>query len=108
MSDVKHIDIKEFRELGFLQEVNRLFFHPRGLALSVETNDDDPDAPETLAGIWDYRDDPEGIIFAEWKDSFPDAEAKAAAVEAEYNAHYEARIKLFGHPIQGVMQEPNE
>ncbi len=35
MSDIKHIDIKEFRATGFLQESNRLFFHPHGLALEV-------------------------------------------------------------------------
>jgi len=35
MSETKHIDIKEFQELGFLQEANRQFFHPHGLALEV-------------------------------------------------------------------------
>jgi hypothetical protein len=29
------INIKEFREKGYLQEANRRFFHPLGLALSV-------------------------------------------------------------------------
>jgi len=34
MSDEdKTMSAVEFRELGLLQEVNRLFFHPRGLAL---------------------------------------------------------------------------
>lgn len=33
--ETKYIDVAEFRELGFLQEANRQFFHPLGLALSV-------------------------------------------------------------------------
>lgn len=34
--NINRIDIKEFRELGYLQEVNRLFFHRLGLALEVK------------------------------------------------------------------------
>lgn len=33
--EIKYMDVAEFRELGFLQEANRQFFHPLGLALSV-------------------------------------------------------------------------
>ncbi len=59
---IKNMDIKEFRKEGFLQEVNRLFFHPLGMALSVLI---EPNGDESLDGIWDYRDDPEGITFAD-------------------------------------------
>ncbi len=59
---INYIDIKEFREKGYLQEVNRQFFHPLGLAMSIEI---DEDGNETLGGIWDYRDDPEGIRYAD-------------------------------------------
>ncbi len=61
MDDVKYIDIKEFRKLGYLQEVNRLFFHPLGLALAIVI--DDTNDSETLGGILDYRDDAEGMFF---------------------------------------------
>jgi hypothetical protein len=57
---IKYMDIKEFREEGYLQEANRRFFHPLGLALETYK---DRDGKESIAGIWDYRDDPEGIIF---------------------------------------------
>ena len=60
MRYIKYIDIKEFRELGFLQEVNRKFFHPLGLALEIVIDDNDN---YILKGIWDSRDDPEGIYF---------------------------------------------
>lgn len=61
--EVHRIDIKEFRAEGFLQEVNRQFFHPLGLALEVVV--DDETGTESLGGIWDYRDDPEGIRYDE-------------------------------------------
>lgn len=57
---VNRIDIKEFRKKGFLFEANRKFFHPLGLALEVII---DEKGEEKLGGIWDYRDDPEGILY---------------------------------------------
>ena len=60
---IKRMDIKEFRNLGYLQEVNRQFFHPLGLALEVII--DDESGNERLGGIWDYRDDPEGMRFGD-------------------------------------------
>jgi hypothetical protein len=60
MEDIKHMNIEEFTRLGFLQEVNRKFFHPLGLALEVVIN---KDGDEELGGIWDYRKDPEGNFF---------------------------------------------
>lgn len=57
---IKYIDIKEFMEVGYLQEVNRRFLHPLGLALEVMAKDD---GSWHLSGIWDYRDDPEGMSF---------------------------------------------
>lgn len=62
MGKIKRIDIKEFKEKGFLQEVNRLFFHPLGLALEVSTNAED--GTTSLSSVWDYRDDPDGMRFA--------------------------------------------
>lgn len=56
---MKYIDIKEFREKGYLQELNRRFLHPLGLALEVQIDDGN----EILGGIWDYRDDEEGILY---------------------------------------------
>lgn len=61
MDEVKRIDIKEFRALGFLQEINRQFLHPLGLALEVIVDDE---GNETLGGVWDYREDPEGMFFS--------------------------------------------
>jgi hypothetical protein len=52
------MDIAEFRDQGYLQEVNRLVLHPAGLALEVVVNED---GTEQLGGVLDCREDPEGI-----------------------------------------------
>lgn len=91
----KTIDIKEFRERGYLQEVNRQFFHPLGLALEVVIEDD---GSERLGDVWDSRDDPEGIIFGEGmieKD-------KAFRVEEEKQRMAKSRIEALGFAIQEV------
>jgi len=56
-----YMNINEFVERGFLQEVNRGFFHRLGLALEVTTDDE---GNSHISGIWDYRDDLEGVLFA--------------------------------------------
>lgn len=89
--ELKTIDPADFLTQGFLQEANRLFFHPRGLALSVDVDEESGDAT-TLGPIWDYRDDPEGITFA---DGVMDP-AKTAKVAAEQQKHLPTREKMFG------------
>ena len=59
---IRYINIKEFRELGILQELNRLFLHPLGLALEVDI---DEIGNEKLGKIWDYREDPEGMLYGD-------------------------------------------
>lgn len=62
MAEPKRMTVKEFREQGYLQEVNRLFLHPLGLALEVVKEDD---GSERFGEVWDERDDDEGIIYGE-------------------------------------------
>lgn len=103
MADIKRIDIKEFREKGFLQEANRLFFHPLGLALEVQV--DENTGKETLGGIWDYREDPEGMIYdianlpADEKETMA---AKAKYVTAEFKKHDTGRLALFGNRFEPI------
>lgn len=94
MADIKRIDIREFWERGYLQEVNRRFLHPLGLALEVVAPE--PDAADQawrLGGVWDARDDPEGVIFEGFS---PEEVARAKAVDAELVAKRDARIAIFG------------
>lgn len=92
---IKKMSITEFREKGYLQELNRRFLHPLGLALEVVIEDD---GSERFGGVWDYRDDPEGIIFGE--DTL-DAR-KAANINDEFNARREAREERLGYIVQPV------
>ena len=58
--DKKYMSAKEFQEKGYLQELNRQFLHPLGLALEVYYDDE---GNCYISGVWDYRDDPEGIYY---------------------------------------------
>jgi len=95
--------VAEFRELGYLQEVNRRFLHPLGLALSVAV--DSETGEESFGGIWDCRDDPEGLIFdafhlAEWE--------RAIFVHGEWADRCATREKSLGWAIQPIDLLPKE
>jgi len=47
---------------GMLFEINRQILHPLGLALCVDV-DEDTGEVKGFGGLWDARDDPEGIIY---------------------------------------------
>ena len=53
-----YLSATDVRGLGLLQEVNRIFFHPIGLAAEL-------DPVDGRISIQDHRDDPEGVVFAE-------------------------------------------
>jgi hypothetical protein len=95
-----YLDWNEFISGGYLQEVNRTFFHPLGLALEAEIKDD---RCVGIKGIWDYRDDPEGVIFDWDNDEFKqlsDVEQNADRVYSEWTAKQETRRKLLGSMVQ--------
>lgn len=91
---IKYLPIKTFQEDGYLQEANRLFFHPLGLALEVDL--------ETEAiRVWDFREDPEGIRFDDLELREKHDRLKAIAEKKK-----DARIKALGYFVQPV--EPSE
>lgn len=94
--EIRRISIEEFRSAGYLQEANRRFFHPLGLALEVVV---DADGGERLGGVWDYRDDPEGIAFSNGGDP-----EKAARVDREWSERESARTEALGFMVQPVGQ----
>jgi hypothetical protein len=101
MNGVKVIDIKEFRERGYLQEANRRFFHPLGLALAIEV--DNETGKESLANVWDCRDDPEGIYFA---GDYGNDPAKAANIEREWEEKAAVREVKLGWIVQPLGADP--
>jgi hypothetical protein len=60
--EINYLDLNVFRNDGFLQEANRKFFHPLGLAISVIVEDDSGNVTG-VGPVWDYRDDPEGMFY---------------------------------------------
>lgn len=97
-AEMKYIDILEFVERGYLLEANRQFFHPLGLALTVQPNPDDPTSI-SLAGVQDFRDDPEGVVFAELSTmDIP----KVSTLISERNEKIRHRLKRFGWGVQPI------
>lgn len=90
---VKKMSVKEFRELGYLQELNRRFLHPLGLALEVVL---EKDGSERLGEVWDSRDDPEGMIYGP---NIIDSE-KAMRIYYEAAKLGVTRLKQLGFVIQ--------
>lgn len=92
---------EEFRNLGYLQEVNRLILHPLGLALSVVTDD----AGNTTFGkILDARDDAGGIVFQ--MDTYPDTLwEKARMVSDEAQKRQAGRMAECGFWVQPVEED---
>ncbi len=93
---VKYMDPEEFRQFGYLQELNRMFLHPLGLALEVVT--DDSGKAVAFGGVWDYRDDPEGMRYGT-----VDIE-KTSRVATEWQERTSARQERLGY----MMQPPDE
>lgn len=91
---IKFMDISYFRNFGYLQEVNRRFFHPLGLALEVQI---DEDGNETLGRIWDSREDAEGFAFEPAPEYY-----KWLNVEMEWQMRMLPRQKALGFEIQPV------
>lgn len=93
MSDVNHMTVKQFREDGYLHEINRQLLHPLGLALEVAV---DNDGTESISGVWDYRADPEGIVYG--ADLL--SPEKAMAVKARWDEREAARMERLGYMVQ--------
>ena len=89
------MSLREFMDLGYLQEVNRQFLHPLGLALMLREDDD---GTVTFGGIIDHRDDLEGMIF----DEAVLSGEKVAHVAAEAARRAGAREEALGFWVQPV------
>lgn len=109
MSEVqvpKKMTPKEFYELGYLQELNRQFLHPLGMALEVVIDDETGDV--SFGKVWDYRDDPEGMQFAlEEYDARTEQEvlemrAKAERIMAEQANKAQTRVERLGYVTQDL------
>jgi hypothetical protein len=94
----KYISLEEFVKFGYLQELNRQFLHPLGLAMEVVY--DAAGNCVGISGIWDYRDDPEGIIYHESVLNSEDSQRKAERVREELEEKGAVRQERFGFVVQ--------
>ena len=102
---IKYMDLKEFQEKGYLQEANRLLFHRLGLALEMEFTDEaDGGEPTGLLRIWDYRNDPEGMLFGQSVTTKPEFAEKAEWFAAELEGRKKQRRNRLGWEIQPPYQ----
>lgn len=88
-----HMPVQQFRDEGYLQEVNRMVLHPVGLALSA-------DLVSGTLRVWDDRSDPGGTIY----DPALDLEPKARMVGREFANRVDERYTRHGWIVQPVVQ----
>lgn len=102
---IKYMDVKEFREKGYLQEVNRQFLHRLGVALELSIDDN---GKEYISGVWDYREDPEGIVYdlenseQERKEKF---KTKANFIKGQMEKYDSARLEKFGFAVEQIIYQ---
>ena len=100
---IKRMSVKKFRELGYLQELNRQFLHPLGLAIEVTL---DEDGCESFGSVWDSQHDPEGIRYAYLDPGYTDPERlegarkKAKLVKEKQDEVHSLRRKALGYLIE--------
>lgn len=92
------VPIKEFREMGLVQEINRRLLHPLGMALAVEIND--VTGREHIVGIIDHRNDPEGMVFADLDTD--EAREKYEKVQEEWEKRTQPRASGLGFMVQPI------
>ena len=86
---MKYISVQDLIDGGYLQEINRCFLHPLGLALEVAL-------PAGEIRIQDHRADPEGVIFEEGTID----RAKALKIWDEKADNSDVRQKALGYRVQ--------
>ena len=107
----KRMSAKAFRDEGYLQELNRLFLHPLGLALGIRpTSVEDALGGAFIAEIYDAREDPEGVVFVGFEGE-PHAAAQRRADEiADRWEHAcgerQERLGFAIQPVEDFSREP--
>lgn len=98
-AQAKRLGLDELRTQGYLQEVNRQFLHPLGLALGIEVDDA---GAESLC-VLDHRDDAEGMVFefegptTSW---LTDCIVRARNIDALWSEREPARVAALGFMVQ--------
>lgn len=100
---MSYIPTTEFYEQGYLQELNRLFLHPLGLALEVDVH---PDGRATLTGVQDHRNT--GIRFADQMLETESAQRKAQFVAEQRRERRDQLMEAHdGQTFQPMPDDPH-
>lgn len=99
------MDIKSFRSIGFLQEVNRQFFHPLGLCLVTDVDDE---GNESIVGVLDYRNS-EGGLYYGLKDAddtkITEFRYNALQVRKQLDYAKDSRVERLGDLVEAIPLE---
>jgi len=74
--------------------------HPLGMAMEIKINDDNS---KEFGGIWDYRDDPEGLLYDE--ETLASGMKKLSKFMEEFGA---AKLQQRMDALGFITQEPEE
>lgn len=108
--EVKQVSPEEARTWGILQEVNRQFFHPMGLALAV--NLDQETGEYTGYSLLDYRDqidDNTGMIYADLdSDKAMRKHNTVADMQWKYKKNREKKLGWYVQPVEDLSESFDE
>lgn len=93
-----NMSAEEFQSSGLLQEVNRQFFHPLGLAMTIYVNED---GTKSYGSVLDCRADPMGI----WYSPGSIDAAKAQRWAGDMNRMAISRLDGLGYIVQPVPEK---
>ncbi len=95
----QEMSFEEFVEKGYLQEVNRRFFHPLGLALRVQLGHG---KMRPQAVVLDCRRDPQGVVYAPatTEEHAEVRESKARFIDRELQERERVRKAAYGWGVQ--------
>jgi len=93
--------VRLFREMGYLQELNRTFLHPLGLALATLIHDN---GDESIQGVL-VTPDKSGFIYDEGYINSGEAVAKAQFIAERRAFMAEKRINKLGFVVQPINPE---
>jgi hypothetical protein len=97
-TDIPTLRLEEILDKGILQEVNRRFFNPLGLALEIVPEQDSDGYFQTA--IWDFRNDPQSATFDEEVVTSEIAKEKRRTIESMLKSEKKKRMKELGYQIQ--------
>jgi len=98
--NVDKLTVSEFRQEGLLQELNRLFLHPRGLSMSVVVNDEGEEVFDMY--ISDVRGTPDVFTLPESLVGSTTSLENVDHVAESFNKESRLRQQKLGYVVQSL------